>query len=272
MIQAILNKCFIFAAISWLLIDTTAANAQTILARPITTTNWAGYAASNATYSNVSASWVVPTVNCGSPSDGKFSVSFAWVGLGGNNDPIKNTLEQIGTAHSCIGPIPVYGLYYEFAPSTPQIGDASYPLSAGDTVSAKVTRNSDGSYTLSETTTAPGANSPKWTFSITARRQGPATRIRGTTQLKSSWSSQERAVVPRCRSAAVLLYSISPTRKQARRAINGFRSTIQTRSTAIRFTTPRRRWPCFRLPVSWCSSTTSRDASFTALTGGDGQL
>lgn len=48
------------------------------------------------------------------------------------------------------------------------LGDATkYPVSAGDTIAARVTKNGDGSFTLSETATANSAKSAKWTFSKT---------------------------------------------------------------------------------------------------------
>ncbi|MDR5762890.1 G1 family glutamic endopeptidase [Caballeronia sp. LZ035] len=167
--KTVINKCFMFAAFSWLLIHATASGAQTSLASVSTMLNWAGYVVSGASYSGISASWVVPACDCSTPSEIN-SVSYAWVGLGGYNGETlsgKNALEQIGTAQGCNGSTPAYVVYHEFYPATGQYELSGYPLTAGDTVTASVVRNLDGSYTLSETATAQGANSPKWTFSTT---------------------------------------------------------------------------------------------------------
>ncbi|MDR5762889.1 G1 family glutamic endopeptidase [Caballeronia sp. LZ035] len=161
-----------FSMLSWLLIDTTAS-----LAEDTNSTAWAGYAVNNAAYSNVSASWVVPQIDCSLVAAGKATTVLEWVGLGGNGDATlsQTTLEQIGTGQGCNGPTPFYILFYEFFPAAGQYGSSKYPVSAGDTVSARVMRNSDGSYTLSETATAKGAESTKWTFSTTG--SSPAASI-----------------------------------------------------------------------------------------------
>jgi hypothetical protein len=171
--KSVIKRSFMFATLSWLLIDATAAHAQTSAA---TTTmgNWAGYVVSDAAYSNVSASWVVPTVDCSTIAAGNVSASYAWVGLGGYSDTslTQNSLEQIGTTQSCSGTTPFYAVFYEFLPAGPQFGSAQYPLSAGDTVTATVIQNQDGTYTLQESATAKDATSPKWTFSTQGSAPG----------------------------------------------------------------------------------------------------
>ncbi|MDR5839166.1 G1 family glutamic endopeptidase [Caballeronia sp. LZ034LL] len=165
----------------WLLVDAAASNAQSITTMP----NWAGYVISDATYSAVSASWVVPAVDCSMIAAGKSSASTAWVGLGGFNHPTdsaRNVLEQIGTVQACQGSTPFYALFAELFPASPWVGDSTnYPLSAGDTVTAKVARNLDGSFTLSETATAKGASLPKWTFSTMGTAPGTSISDPGNT-------------------------------------------------------------------------------------------
>ncbi|MDR5783965.1 G1 family endopeptidase [Caballeronia sp. LZ065] len=171
--KSTVKKLFMFATFSWIMMDATASHAQTSTTKT-TVENWAGYVINDATYSNVYASWVVPTVDCSKMAAGKASMSYAWVGLGGYSDVLltQNSLEQIGTAQACSGTTPVYGVFYEFFPAGPQFGSADYPLSAGDTVTAMVIRNLDGSYTLLESATAKGAVLPKWTFSAKGSAPG----------------------------------------------------------------------------------------------------
>ncbi|MDR5818359.1 MULTISPECIES: G1 family glutamic endopeptidase [unclassified Caballeronia] len=171
--KSVINKLFMFAAFSWLLIDATASHAQASTA-DVTMQNWAGYVINDAAYSSVYASWVVPSVDCSAIAAGGASASYAWVGLGGYNDAVlkQNSLEQIGTAQSCNGTTPSYAVFYEFVPAGPQFGGAQYPLSAGDTVTAMVVQNLDGSYTLLESATAKGATSPKWMFNTKGSAPG----------------------------------------------------------------------------------------------------
>lgn len=159
--------------LSWLLIDATASFAQTSGGTK-TLDNWAGYVISDAAYLSVSASWVVPEVDCSLVAAGQTTQAIAWVGLGGYRDTTiaQTTLEQVGTIQGCNGSIPTYGLFYEFFPAAPQSGQLVYTLSAGDTVSARVTQNFDGTYTLWEQATAKGATSPKWTFTTTGSSPG----------------------------------------------------------------------------------------------------
>lgn len=100
--NSVLSRCLKLAMLLWLLVDAAASNAQSTTMVP----NWAGYVVSDATYSNVSASWIVPAVDCSIVAAGKYSASYAWVGLGGfthATDTPRNTLEQIGTAQGCQG-------------------------------------------------------------------------------------------------------------------------------------------------------------------------
>jgi len=112
-----------------------------------TTGIWSGYYASvtGARYTQVSASWVQPAVNCsGTPR----SYSGFWVGLGAHLGPyVKgSTTEQTGTTAYCFDGSPFYNAWYELWP-TPEV---DYPMHVrpGDTISASVATDGNGHFTL----------------------------------------------------------------------------------------------------------------------------
>ena len=100
--------------------------------------NWAGYAVTSGNYSvsNVTASFIVPTVNTG----GNSYVAF-WVGIDGFND---GTVEQTGIIAEPTGHGPhsstEYLVWYEFYPAAPVY--ASFSAAPNDTVYATVSYNS----------------------------------------------------------------------------------------------------------------------------------
>jgi len=151
---------------------TTNSATLTVTAAPTTVQsyNWSGYADSGATFSAVSASWIVPTVTC---TQGENAYSAHWIGIDGYP---SSTVEQDGTEADCltstsyttwngwvIGSTSVtsasYDAWYElYAPPgvSPvnngyevELSPSTYPVHPGDAMSAKVS--------VSGTT---------WTFSI----------------------------------------------------------------------------------------------------------
>jgi hypothetical protein len=114
-----------------------------------TSTNWAGYSATGGTFKNVSATWKQPAVTC--TADTAYS-SF-WVGLDGDG---TNTVEQIGTDADCSGGKPVYYAWYEMYPKFPV--NLSLTINPGDTISASVTTNGSGTFTLSIKDTTTGGS------------------------------------------------------------------------------------------------------------------
>ena len=114
-----------------------------------TSTNWSGYAAEGAknAFTSVSASWVEPTGNCTS----KRTFSSFWVGLDGAND---TTVEQTGTSVDCQGGTPKYYAWYEMFPAFPK--NLPMTVSPGDHISASVTTDGAGNFTLSLTDTTTG--------------------------------------------------------------------------------------------------------------------
>lgn len=138
----------------------TLAAAPAALAAPATpsdvvpqeSSNWAGYAVSDATtvqtgttdptqtaplqFSDVTATWRIPKVTC---SAGNPSYSAFWVGLGGFSSDAQ-ALEQTGTDADCSSAgKPVYYAWYELVPDPSQ--QVKLKVSAGDLVTASVLVN-----------------------------------------------------------------------------------------------------------------------------------
>lgn len=117
---------------------------------PGSSTNWAGYAVSGATFTDVKGSWVEPAVAC--PGVGS-SYSAFWVGLGGFlGGGGSGGLEQIGTDSDCHFGNAAYTAWYELLPDV----SISIPLtvSAGDTLSAEVSTDlTSATLTITDVTT-----------------------------------------------------------------------------------------------------------------------
>ena len=105
-----------------------------------TSSNWAGWDNTGATYTSVSASWVQPSVTCGRKET---SYSSFWIGLDGDG---SNSVEQTGSEVDCSRGTPVYYSWYEFYPAYPV--NYTDTVKAGDHFSASVTSNGSGKYTL----------------------------------------------------------------------------------------------------------------------------
>ena len=119
-------------------------------------TNWSGYAAYNATFTDVTASWTQPAATCS--SSGRTYAAF-WVGLDGYN---SNSVEQIGTDSDCAGKNrPVYYGWYEMYPAGSVTLSSSYAVGAGDSMSAEV-KVSGTTYTLTLHNGTRG-----WTYATT---------------------------------------------------------------------------------------------------------
>ena len=120
-----------------------------------TSSNWSGYAAINSRYTSVSASWTQPFASCG-PTN---TWSSFWVGLDGYN---SNSVEQTGTSADCSSGIPQYYAWYEMYPKFPV--NLSGTVRPGDKMTASVTTNGSGSFTLTISDTTQG-----WTNTTNAR-------------------------------------------------------------------------------------------------------
>jgi hypothetical protein len=107
-------------------------------------TNWAGYAVSGLTFTDVRASWKQPAVRCLSSVS---QASSFWVGLDGYI-PTSTSVEQIGTDSDCNGSNrPQYYAWYEVVPAPSVPLPARDAVHAGDTMSADVQGNGT-TYTL----------------------------------------------------------------------------------------------------------------------------
>jgi len=112
-----------------------------------TSSNWSGYAAINSRYTSVSASWTQPFASCG-PTN---TWSSFWVGLDGYN---SNSVEQTGTSADCSSGIPQYYAWYEMYPKFPK--NLNLAIAPGDSISASVTTNGNGQFTLTIADTTTG--------------------------------------------------------------------------------------------------------------------
>jgi len=120
-----------------------------------TSTNWAGYSATGARFTSVSASWKQPAVTCTSAT----AYSSFWVGLDGDT---SNTVEQTGTDADCSGSTPQYYAWYEMYPKFPV--NLRGTVRPGDHLSASVTTDGSGRFTLTITDSTQG-----WTNTTNAR-------------------------------------------------------------------------------------------------------
>jgi Peptidase A4 family/Immunoglobulin I-set domain len=134
-----------------------------------TSSNWSGYVASAATFSAVSASWIVPAATC---QAGETSYSAEWVGIDGWTD---GTVEQDGTQTTCQGGAPYYFAWYEMygdpyvnGGSWIALSTSSYPVAAGDAISASTQLvGSTWQFTLVDSTAG-------WTFQTSVPTPAPA--------------------------------------------------------------------------------------------------
>jgi Peptidase A4 family len=115
-----------------------------------TSSNWSGYSAINGRYTSVSATWTQPTASCTSAT----TYSSFWVGLDGDG---SNTVEQTGTSADCSGGSPKYYAWYEMYPKFPV--NLSLAIRPSDSISASVTTDGNGSFTLTITNNSTGQSS-----------------------------------------------------------------------------------------------------------------
>ena len=117
----------------------------------VTSGNWSGYAAtgSSGSYTSVSSSWVQPSISCGSQD----TYSSFWVGLDGYDN---SALEQTGTEADCIGGQAEYGAWWEVLPAAETPWNAT--VEPGDQLTATVTDNGDGTFTMTLADSTQGWN------------------------------------------------------------------------------------------------------------------
>lgn len=125
--------------------------------------NWGGYAATGSGFTSVSAAWTEANATCNSTDD----LYAPWVGIDGYG---SSTVEQTGVATDCSSGRAVHQAWYEMYPANPvYLSVGSYPVSAGDHITASVTYTARNKYTLKLTDSSRG-----WTYtttkSLSARR------------------------------------------------------------------------------------------------------
>jgi Peptidase A4 family len=92
--------------------------------------NWSGYAETG-TYTGVSATWTVPTVAASSSA----TYSSAWIGVDGFNN---SDLIQTGTEEDYYNGSAHYNAWWEILPASETALPTSYPIGAGDRMSASI--------------------------------------------------------------------------------------------------------------------------------------
>ncbi|HEX4791470.1 MAG TPA: G1 family glutamic endopeptidase [Actinospica sp.] len=124
-------------------------------ATTVSSSNWSGYAAtgSSGAFKSVASSWKQPTLTCTS----KTTYSSYWVGLDGYSN---SALEQTGTEADCIGGKAEYGAWWEVLPASESA--YSVTVKAGDSLSASVKDNGNGTFTMTLTDSTQG-----WTKTTT---------------------------------------------------------------------------------------------------------
>ena len=128
----------------------------------VTSSNWAGYAATGSAgqFTSVSANWTQPAGHC----TGGNQYSAFWVGLDGYS---SSTVEQTGSEVDCAGRSPQYYAWYEIYPGA----SATFPnpVSPGDQFSGSVTYQGSSKFQLVLKDTTKG-----WTQTVNATLAGAA--------------------------------------------------------------------------------------------------
>jgi hypothetical protein len=137
--------------------------------RTQTSLDWAGYAVTGTTFTNVSGAWTQPAATC---TVNKVEQAAFWVGMDGysESDP---TVQQVGTDSDCtkgkakVKGGPSYYAWYQMYPTSVVVLSPSvYPVTPGDSISASVTLYGPD-YVLHV------ADGTKWTFTTA---QAPSTK------------------------------------------------------------------------------------------------
>jgi hypothetical protein len=103
--------------------------------------NWAGYTAAGSTFTSVSGSWTVPTVNAGSLYN--VSADATWVGIGGVN---TTDLIQAGTQAIVQGDQVQYSAWWETLPQSSRT--VSLNVSPGDRMSVSIVEQADSTWQI----------------------------------------------------------------------------------------------------------------------------
>lgn len=124
--------------------------------------NWSGYAVSGAGFTAVTGSWTVQRVS----RTKKASYSSQWVGIDGFNN---SSLIQTGTESDYVQGAARYDAWWEILPAAETV-IPSLPVRPGDAMSASVTSNGNGTWTITIRDTTTGGS-----FSTVQAYSGPQT-------------------------------------------------------------------------------------------------
>ncbi len=103
--------------------------------------NWSGYAVTGSGLTAVTGSWTVQGVS----RTKRASYSSQWIGIDGFNN---GSLIQTGTESDYVSGAAHFAAWWEILPAAETI-ITSVPVRAGDRMSASVTKNSNGTWTIS---------------------------------------------------------------------------------------------------------------------------
>jgi hypothetical protein len=147
----------------------------------VTSTNWAGYAAtgSNGHFTGVSSSWTEPTAKC--TGNGNQYSAF-WVGLDGYS---SSTVEQTGSEADCAGRTAEYAAWYEMYPAYPVY--FSNPVKPGDHFTGSVTYQA-GNFVITLTD-----STQKWTKTASQAAGGA---VRNSAEVIAEAPSSTSGVLP----------------------------------------------------------------------------
>ncbi len=105
-----------------------------------TSANWAGYAATGGSYTQVSGTWTVPGV----ANNGTAAADVAWVGIGGvtSTDLIQAGTQATSDASGAVS----YRAWYELLPRTSRLIPVA--IRQGDSVSVSIARQTGGDWLI----------------------------------------------------------------------------------------------------------------------------
>lgn len=124
--------------------------------------NWSGYAVTGSGFTAVTGSWTVQTVS----RTKKATYSSQWVGIDGFNN---SSLIQTGTESDYFQGSAHYDAWWEILPAAETV-IPSLPVSPGDRMSASVSRNANGTWTVTISDNSSGG-----TFTTIQSYSGPGT-------------------------------------------------------------------------------------------------
>jgi hypothetical protein len=123
--------------------------------------NWSGYAQTTSVYSEVRASWVVPTIARKSGT----AFSSQWIGIDGDGN---RDLIQTGTQAILADGQKGYGAWWEILPAAETPIDEN--VKPGDVMTATIAREHNGWHITLQ-------DGKKWTFTVTKHYSGPGASI-----------------------------------------------------------------------------------------------